>query len=90
MKTKVFVSVWDAIEDSPQTAVSMKVRSAVMIELSEYIETLWVDSSAGCRCAWRYTTKNFRSYAGENQSFLARHALEYGERSRNVSSTENI
>jgi len=39
MKTKVFVSVWDAIEDSPQTAVSMKVRSAVMIELSEYIET---------------------------------------------------
>ncbi|MEY3355886.1 MAG: hypothetical protein RJB53_530, partial [Pseudomonadota bacterium] len=26
----------------------------------------------------------------ENQSFLARHALEYGERSRNVSSTENI
>ena len=39
MKTKVFVSVWDAIEDSPQTSVSMKVRSAVMIELSEYIET---------------------------------------------------
>ena len=39
MKTKGFASVWDAIEDSPQVAASMKARSALMIELSKFIET---------------------------------------------------
>jgi predicted XRE-type DNA-binding protein len=38
MKTKGFVSVWDAIEDSPQVAASMKARSALMIELSKFVE----------------------------------------------------
>ena len=38
MKTKAFASVWDAIEESPQTAASMKARSALMIEVSEFIE----------------------------------------------------
>jgi len=38
MKTKAFASVWDAIEESPHTAASMKARSALMIELSEFIE----------------------------------------------------
>lgn len=39
MKTKGFASVWDAIEESPQAAASMKARSALMIELSKFIET---------------------------------------------------
>lgn len=39
MKTKGFATVWDAIEDSPQVAASMKARSALMIELSKFIET---------------------------------------------------
>ncbi len=32
-----FSSVWDAIEDTPQQAASMRVRSALMMHLSEVI-----------------------------------------------------
>ncbi len=38
MKSKRFASVWDAIEDTPQAAASMKARSTLMMELSSYIE----------------------------------------------------
>lgn len=38
MKSKKFASVWDAIEDTPQAAASMKARSTLMMELSSYIE----------------------------------------------------
>ena len=38
MKNKGFTSVWDAIEDTPQAAASMKARSTLMMELSSYIE----------------------------------------------------
>lgn len=33
-----FSSVWDAIEDTPQEAASMKARSALMMELSASIQ----------------------------------------------------
>ena len=33
-----FASVWDAIEDTPQEAASMKARSALMMELSASIQ----------------------------------------------------
>jgi predicted XRE-type DNA-binding protein len=33
-----FASVWDAIEDTPQQAASMKARSALMMELSATIQ----------------------------------------------------
>ncbi len=33
-----FTSVWDAIEDTPQEAASMKARSALMMELSAVIQ----------------------------------------------------
>ena len=33
-----FVSVWDAIEDKPQEAASMKARSTLMMELSAVIQ----------------------------------------------------
>jgi predicted XRE-type DNA-binding protein len=39
MSKQKFSSVWDAIEDTPQQAASMKARSAFMIELQEYIKT---------------------------------------------------
>lgn len=32
-----FTSVWDAIQDTPQEAASMRARSALMINLSEVI-----------------------------------------------------
>jgi predicted XRE-type DNA-binding protein len=38
MEGKRFASVWDAIEDTPQAAASMKARSTLMMELSSYIE----------------------------------------------------
>ena len=38
MKSEAFASVWDAIEDTPQAAASMKARSTLMMELSSYIE----------------------------------------------------
>ena len=34
-----FTSVWDAIEDTPQEAASMKARSALMMELSAVIQS---------------------------------------------------
>ena len=34
-----FTSVWDAIENTPQEAASMKVRSALMTELSAVIQS---------------------------------------------------
>jgi predicted XRE-type DNA-binding protein len=33
-----FASVWDAIEDTPQAAASMKARAALMMELSNVIQ----------------------------------------------------
>ncbi len=33
-----FASVWDALEDTPQEAASMKARSALMMELSTVIQ----------------------------------------------------
>lgn len=37
MKRKRSASVWDAIEDTPQAAASMRARSGLMIELAEMI-----------------------------------------------------
>ena len=34
-----FTSVWDAIEDTPQNAASMKARSSLMMELSAVIRS---------------------------------------------------
>lgn len=39
MSKQKFSSVWDAIEDTPQQAASMKARSVLMIELQEYIKS---------------------------------------------------
>lgn len=37
MTTQHFASVWDAIEDTPEEAANMKVRSQLMIELKSYV-----------------------------------------------------
>ena len=39
MTSQKFTSVWDAIEDTPQAAASMRARSALMIELAKLIDT---------------------------------------------------
>ena len=38
MKSQKFVSIWDAIEDTPQAAASMKARSALLMELAKVIQ----------------------------------------------------
>jgi len=37
MSKKRFASVWDAIEDSPESAENLKLRSALMIALKDHI-----------------------------------------------------
>jgi predicted XRE-type DNA-binding protein len=37
MSNERFVSVWDAIEDTPAEAANMKLRSALMMALKEHI-----------------------------------------------------
>lgn len=39
MKTPRVISVWDVIENTPQETASMKARSALMMALSEVIQT---------------------------------------------------
>jgi predicted XRE-type DNA-binding protein len=36
---EVFENIWDAIEDSPAEAQKMKIRSAMMIALCDYIKS---------------------------------------------------
>lgn len=38
MASKKFASVWDAIEDGPEVAASMKARSAIMMALVKVVE----------------------------------------------------
>ncbi len=38
-KQRQFVSVWDAIEDTPQQAASMRARSELLIALQEWMKT---------------------------------------------------
>ena len=37
MNTTRFASIWDAIEDTPEEAVNMKVRSQLMMQLKSHI-----------------------------------------------------
>lgn len=37
MSTEKFSSIWDAIEDTPEEAENMKLRSALMMALKEHI-----------------------------------------------------
>src|SRR5476649_2749212 len=37
MTTNRFASVWDSIEDTPEEAENMKVRSQLMVQLKSYI-----------------------------------------------------
>lgn len=38
MSTERHASVWDALEESPETAENLKIRAALMQELSAFIE----------------------------------------------------
>ncbi len=38
MKSQKFTSIWDALEDTPQAAASMKARSTLLMELANVIQ----------------------------------------------------
>lgn len=38
MSNQRFINVWDAIEDTPQEAASMRIRAELMIALQEHIK----------------------------------------------------
>ena len=44
-KEQHFDSVWDAIEDTPEEAENMKLRSVLMMVLKEYIEQIGADAT---------------------------------------------
>lgn len=47
MKTQTFKSVWDAIENTPEEAENMKLRSALMRDLQKHIEArAWKQAEA--------------------------------------------
>jgi len=37
MKKRTFTSVWDAIEESAETAANMRVRAELMVEIEHYV-----------------------------------------------------
>ena len=39
MKSQQYTSIWDAIEDTPQAAASMKARSTLLMALANVIQT---------------------------------------------------
>jgi predicted XRE-type DNA-binding protein len=50
MNTETIESVWDAIEDTPAEAESMRLRSALMIDLKRHIKTQgWTQAEAARR-----------------------------------------
>jgi len=47
MKTQEFASVWDAIEDTPDAAEHMRIRSSLMTSLKQHVkEQGWAQTEA--------------------------------------------
>ena len=49
MKSKQFVSVWDAIEDTHEEAENMKLRSALVMELKNHITSTKLDQTEAAK-----------------------------------------
>jgi predicted XRE-type DNA-binding protein len=50
-KTKTYVSVWDAIADTPEEAVNLRTRSALMRQIAKLIERKgWTQAETAARC----------------------------------------
>ncbi len=49
MSAKRFASVWDAIEDTPEAAENMKLRSALMMALKKRIEAAGLSQAQAAR-----------------------------------------
>ena len=51
MSNKKYASVWDAIEDTPEAAENMKLRSALMMALKDYIVRAGLTQALRCHAA---------------------------------------
>lgn len=49
MSNKQFASVWDAIEDTPEKAENMKLRSGLMIALKEHLTRTGLNQSEAAK-----------------------------------------
>jgi predicted XRE-type DNA-binding protein len=49
MNTEVFASVWDALEDTPAEAENMKLRSSLMIAISQAMAAWGVSQTEAAR-----------------------------------------
>jgi len=49
MKKQTYASVWDAIEDTPEAAASMRVRADLMIAVQRYVEASGETQSQAAR-----------------------------------------
>ncbi len=49
MSNKQFASVWDAIEDTPEEAENMKLRSGLMIALKEHLTRAGLNQSEAAK-----------------------------------------
>lgn len=51
LKVEEFENVWDALEDSPEEAANLSMRSDLMIQISQVIEkNEWTQAEAAKRC----------------------------------------
>jgi len=63
MTTEVFESVWDALEDTPTEAENMKLRSILMIAITEDRDGMACDPNGGRETPWRDAASTERSAA---------------------------
>ena len=66
MSNERFDSVWDAIEDTPEEAANMKLRSALMLALKEHIARAGLSQSQAAKL---FGVTHLRPHARQNQPF---------------------
>jgi predicted XRE-type DNA-binding protein len=49
MKVKSYANVWDAIEDTPEAAAAMTMRSDLLIALTEHVKTWKLTQAAAAK-----------------------------------------
>ena len=51
MPMKTFLTVWDALADTPEEAANLRLRSALMRQIAEIVESKgWTQAEAAVRC----------------------------------------
>ena len=68
-----FTSIWDALEDTPQQAASMKARSALMMALAEVIRERGMTQSEAAVLFGVTQPRVSDLVRGKNKPLFARH-----------------